>query len=361
MKVVLGTRCEGGATMSDSIASIHNGFTHATGGRILDPFGHELLLFGVQEFNDWWNQFESFFASPIGRKLIYAATDEEEYSLGKHPYIQPKKWFSKKKSYSALLQRWRAMGWGVYDLESDSILSPAHPTLTVGFALAAKEHFVQKRFRLEWDQRSSDYISIDFSEKNEPMSDVHQAPLLNWGEETTLSHGKEELNHEIQLRSFGFFIGQQRGLFVPSQVLNRLYFGLQGRPLRDARSVQQDMEVEGLEQSIMPLFQASVAASKFMFESSNYGLFVQQESDWNDHVELRLSQRGFGVLSEQGCSLSSTNSLEATLHSPHPGYSLGLIWGMWERAHGSPFRMKVEIGIDALIFSLYPRQMDYET
>ena len=55
-----------------------DGFDFRADGFFLDAFGAPCVLLGTVEFTDFWNAFDACFSSPMGRKLIYAATDAEE-------------------------------------------------------------------------------------------------------------------------------------------------------------------------------------------------------------------------------------------------------------------------------------------
>ena len=61
-----------------------DGFDFRADGFFLDAFGAPCVLLGTVEFTDFWNAFDACFSSPMGRKLIYAATDAKKTSCGAH-------------------------------------------------------------------------------------------------------------------------------------------------------------------------------------------------------------------------------------------------------------------------------------
>ena len=67
----------------------------------LDAFGAPCVLLGTVEFTDFWNAFDACF-SPMGRKLIYAATDAEEDILRGTQQIEFGKWFGRRRAASVL-------------------------------------------------------------------------------------------------------------------------------------------------------------------------------------------------------------------------------------------------------------------
>ena len=50
-------------------------------GHIFDSDGNHLLLWKAMEFESWWIHFEKIIGVPMGRKLVNAATDEEEFHI----------------------------------------------------------------------------------------------------------------------------------------------------------------------------------------------------------------------------------------------------------------------------------------
>ena len=139
------------------------------------PFGQPCVLMGVVEFSKFWHQLDASFESPLGRKLIYAATDAEERILSYYPSVQFGRWFGKRKAKKRLQKRALEMGWGEFG--EASISGPAHDGLTVGFSLAHYEHMSKQRANVEWNQVSADMIHLEYSRKTRTSRLLHSSPL----------------------------------------------------------------------------------------------------------------------------------------------------------------------------------------
>ena len=62
---------------------LHQTFSFGSNGYHSDDLGHGCVLMGTVEFQHFWNALDACFESPLGRKLIYAATDAEELIIAK--------------------------------------------------------------------------------------------------------------------------------------------------------------------------------------------------------------------------------------------------------------------------------------
>lgn len=346
--------------MVDDSSSRHAEFLHTNYGTIIDPSGRKVLLFGVNEFNEWWGCFESYFEAPIGRKLIYAASDDEEHHLGTDTNYNIPKWFGKKTVLQRMNRRWTAMGWGVYSPLDTRIQSPCHDALGAGFALAHYEHQNGKRFQMEWRQLNSEFIQLDFTEKLDEIPLAPKAARPAW----VLERGHSDvttrvLEHELDLRSFGFFMGQERAMFLPISVFYRLYHSVLGRPFQAGLKWSNTLDIEGLDDSSLSLVEALTASSSAMFTSSDYTIFVQTQSDWEDHIKTRIGSRGLGMVNVEEFVAGSSPYVRMTLHSPLPGLALGLLIGMWHRAHGTPCASEVVFNGETTSIYLHPRMVEY--
>ena len=89
-----------------------DGFEFRDDGFFFDADGSACVLVGTVEFSDFWNAFDACFSSPLGRKLIYAATDAEEAHLAKTQQAKFGKWFGRRRAEAYLSGRAACMGWG---------------------------------------------------------------------------------------------------------------------------------------------------------------------------------------------------------------------------------------------------------
>ena len=313
--------------MIDEASSRHSEFLQTQFGTIIEPSGAKVILFGVNEFNEWWSCFESYYEAPIGRKLIYAASDDEEHHLGTDTSYEIPKWFGKKTVFQRMNARWITMGWGVNAPLDARIQSPCHDLLGAGFALAHYEHQNGKRYQMEWRQLNSEFIKLDFTEKLDEIPLAPKAVMPAWvlerehpGITTT------NLEHELELRSFGFFMGRERAMFLPISVFYRLYYSVLGRPFQAGLKWSNTLHIEGLDHSSTSLVEA-------------------------------LS--GFGAITVEEFVAGSSPSVRMSLNSPLPGLALGLLISMWERAHGAPCTSEVIFNTESALIYLHPRKVEY--
>ena len=154
--------------------SAHDGFSFQRDGFFFDAHGAPCMLVGSVEFRTFWNTLDTLFETPLGRKLIYAATDGEEYLLNQHPTFGFGRLFGKKRVKNLLEERWHSMGWGKH--MDHTIASPVHDAFVVGIALAHAEHLRRERLELNWRQLSVDEIQVDYENKKSPMMSGVPAP-----------------------------------------------------------------------------------------------------------------------------------------------------------------------------------------
>lgn len=331
-------------------------FTFGADGFFYDPFGEPCVLVGVVEFSKLCQHLDSMFESPLGRKLIYAATDAEERVLSNHPTVQFGRWFGRSKAQRRLKERASQMGWGGFDAEH--VTSPAHDALTVGFSLAHHEHLSQCRANVEWSQASAEVIHLTYSPKNETMTPAPVPQHLTW---FGLQHGgssEERLEIELDRRVNAFFHGEERSFFLPVNVFKHLLTSLLGRPLSPEFSPAFHLEIDqSLEHG--EAFRTMIHASCLAFEASDRPVYVQSSSDWKGHLTDRLTKRGFGRTVVEKSILDGDGSSVFSVQSSVAPVTIGLLIGMWQRAHGTIGDAKIEVAANSILVHLSLRGVDY--
>ena len=341
--------------MSNASEAAWAPFKFGADGFFLDPFGQPCVMMGVVEFSKFCLHLDALFESPLGRKLIYAATDAEERILSMHSSVQFGRWFGKSKAKNRLHQRAMEMGWGEFG--DASVSGPAHDALTVGFSLAHHEHISQQRANVEWNQLNADMIHLEFSAKNEPITPAPSPPHLPWfgSEPQGLSSGP--LDIELDRRASSFFNGDERSFFLSSHVFWNLFGSLLGRPLSGDFSARFSLEIEeSIEHA--STFRAVIIAAIQAFEANERPVYVLSAGDWDGHFEDRLTKRGFGRVRVEQSILDEETSL-FSVQSPVAPVAIGLLIGMWQRAHGVVGEVKIELATDALLVRISPRRVDY--
>ena len=85
-------------------------FTFRTDGLFFDPQHHACVLMGTAEFASFWHAFDGCFSSPLGRKLIYAATEARKPCCASAEDFQYGRWFGRRPHSANLRQRSHRMG-----------------------------------------------------------------------------------------------------------------------------------------------------------------------------------------------------------------------------------------------------------
>ena len=308
-----------------------DGFEFRDDGFFFDTDGSACVLVGTVEFNDFWNAFDACFSSPLGRKLIYAATDAEEAHLAMTQRAKFGKWFGRRRAEAYLNGRAACMGWGVF--QHHRITSPAHDALTVGFLLAHREHLANERLNLEWNQPTSDQISLTLRPNQRATTAPPPVHALAWlasnGEENRPSNPRLlDLDH----RGATLYAGEAKSFFLPVAVVQRLVGDLRGRPIEvDGATNHWELD-EAIEDGV--LFKAVAHAANIAYNNTDRLVYLQSRSDWGGHLSLQISDRGFGHVEVIRSILDGDDCTEFLIHSSLPAVVAGTVFGMWCRAHG---------------------------
>lgn len=342
--------------MSEPSSPDMDAFTFGDDGYFYDPLGQPCVLMGAVEFSKFWHHLDACFESPLGRKLIYAATDAEERVISKHPNLQFGRWFGKAKVLRRLQKRAREMGWGRF--VEDHISAPVHDGLTVGFSLAHHEHLHQQRATMEWHQISADAIRLTFAKKEDPMVPAPVPQRLPWfgSEHPGSLTGAIELN--LDVRANVFFNGEERSFFLSNHVFFHLFESLFGRPMakESSRSFRLDLEASYEHGDVLA---SVIFAASSSFLSSDRPIYVQTPSDWAGHFSARLTQRGFGTVRVEQSILENHDRSVFIVKSPVAPLAIGQLIGMWQRAHGTIGDVRVEPADDGVRVSLGLRRVEY--
>ena len=333
----------------------HSGFTFGSNGYHFDDLGHGCVLMGTVEFQHFWNALDAGFESPLGRKLIYAATDAEERIIAIEGRFKPGRWFGRNRVREALQQRSASMGWGRF--QAEFIAHPAHDALSVGFSLAHKEHLDGCRFNVEWRQRSSDAIATTFTKKEGEMTAPNLPRTPSWSGTHRLPSSSEPLNVELDVRGSGFYVGEARSMFLPVSLFDHLFESLAGRPVVDTTQ-EIEVSVEGDVEEV-PALKAVVHAACTAFGQTDRSIYVQNAADWSGHLDAHFSRRGFGQIDVEEHLSDGKRVTVFRVQSLVVPFVLGSLIGMWKRAYGTRVHSTIARVENAWKLSLSEPSVDY--
>ena len=330
-------------------------FTFGNDGLFLDALGGPCVLFGTVEFQNFIHALDAIFDSPLGRRIIYAATDAEERSVSGHAMFQFGRYLGRRRVEQALQQRAKSMGWGWF--ERQQILSPAHDGLTVGFLLAHAEHLSKSRYELDWNQRSSEHIQATFHPKEGKMVPAPSAHLLNWSDTSTKTTSVASVELDLDVRDATFFSGEARSFFLPLDVLHHLTSGLRGRPVGRMPSLSTAQVSEDLDEP--DVLKAIVYAAMQAYNRTEHTIFLQSKDDWRGHLLAKISRRGFGTVEVESSPLNGDDCTRFLIRSPAPAMVAGMLLGMWQRAHGKRFVASFDLEPSGLVVEVAEPSVDY--
>jgi len=317
---------------------LHHLFSFGSNGYHSDDLGHGCVLMGTVEFQHFWNALDACFESPLGRKLIYAATDAEELIITKADRFAYGRWFGRRRAEVALQHRSVIMGWG--RIQPDAISHPAHDALSVGFSLAHKEHLVGRRLNVDWHQHSADAITTTFKPKDGEMTAPLPPRSPSWSGRRGTPSGTNSPEPELDVRESGFFLGEARSMFLPVDVFHHLFAVLAGRPTVAASTSGDVHVVESVDEPAV--LKAIIHAACAAFERTNRPIYVQSASDWDGHFTVHFTERGWGRVEVEQSVLDGEQATVFYVESPVVPFVLGSLVGMWKRAHGKRVESTVE-------------------
>ena len=333
----------------------HEGFCFSGDGFFYDLDGLPLVLVGKIEFLHFWNGLDSCFSTPLGRKLIYAATDAEERVLANNDRYKFGRFFGHKRVQRILRQRALNMGWGVFG--DQQITAPVHDALSVGFALAHEEHLHRLRFDMEWNQPSQDLILIDYSQKQGNLSSAPNPTPFEWMSSGNNNASEALFELELDIREHRFFSGDEQSFFLHVSVFKHLFSALVGRDsvvhscMRDAIV---DDDVQHAE-----VVRVVAHASLEAFNQSEDAIYVQKAEGWNGHLMNKFTRRGLGLVKVLQSILNGDQQSVFHINSPIAPFVAGTLVGMWQRAHGMRASVRFSRAENALVLHLSEPTVDY--
>lgn len=310
-------------------------------GFIFDSDMNCYMLWKQHEFNRWWRNFESLFKHPLSRAFINSVVDDLEF----HQRLSsPHGFFRKKKFLSELLNLANFYGGGSIDLFKKEIVNSANPLFSVGLASYALEVFHQKRYKIRWNEPTPQVVqlSLEINRELPPPRSVRPFP---WSEKK-LSVGIVEskpLSDLLVLKELGHLeIDGERHMILPVSLMERFSSTcLPHAPeMSDLDWIQCPSDWSNPDISIISLIISSVVE---LFSISERAVYITGKDSWAAYLNAYMSEQGWG---DAAVLEYDPNSYETTLifsKSSITPFSIGLVAGIWERAHGRKFHLNLKL------------------
>ncbi len=331
--------------MSTKTGLSHESLCH-NDGFIFDTDLNRYMLWKQHEFNQWWRSFESLFTHPLSRTFINSVVDDLEF----HGRLSaPHGFFKKKKFYSQLSQLTNFYGSGIIDVTKKEITNGANSLFSVGLASYALEVFHQKRYKIRWNEPKPRVVQLSL-EINRDLPPPGSVRLFPWSEKMTMRSDVDTkpVSDSFVVKEIGHFeIDGERYMILPASLLDR--FASTCSPhapqLIDEDWIQCPTDWSKPDISIMSLIISSIVE---LFSISERSVYITGKDSWEAYLRTYLSGQGWG---EATIVEYDSHSYDATLivsKSSITPFSIGLVAGIWERAHGRKFHLNLEVINDSI-------------
>ena len=321
-------------------------------GQLIHPLFGEVVLWKQHEFHSWWNQFETVIDHPLSRTFINGVVDSLEF---KNPMRKVSGLFWKKKFNKESERIGSQLGWGTFQIEQQKVYDSAHPLLSVALGQYLLEAYHNQRFKVRWVEPRPQTVQIE----TESSPDLpHPKPLvpLPWSREDDVEitdlllivdqHSQTELKFE-----------GERVALIPIESMDRFLLGC--LPYASQQDVQWFDAHSCKLDSFEYLLRAIIQSISDMFLKGEQPVYIIDESSWTAYIENYICERGWGNAHVTSYDTSDfTLELTIPMQSQLP-FTIGLLCGMWERAHGRAYRLSLRNENDTFIVQIQSL-LDYE-
>jgi len=305
-------------------------------GRIYDALIGDVIIWKQHEFHTWWNTFESHVNHPLSRTFVNAFVDALEL---KGLLNTKRGLFGQRKFDKELKLLSSTLGWGFVDLQQRCVTQSAHSLLSVALAQYALETLGQCRYKVRWVEPRPQAVQLDLeTSSNLPSPQSHHLPpwcSLHLDSQRRGSNPTFDIVNDYELRLEG-----ERVVLVPIQAIER--FLVACKPYGSPSSMdwfESNVEMNDSNQQLLGTIIQSIAS---MFLKSDKPVYIIDESSWQSYIDHYLHERGWGsldVTNYDGSTFELSGSLKKGSHLP---FTLGILCGMWERAHGRAYRVSLD-------------------
>ena len=233
-------------------------------------------------------------------------------------------------------------GSGSIDLTKNEIVNGAHSLFSVGLASYALEVFHQKRYKIRWNEPTPRVVQLSLDDNADlpPPSSIRPFPwskILDVGTQIK----SNALTDQLVIKEAGHLeVDGERFMIVPVSLLERFFSTCLPHAPRvmDADKIQYPDNWSESDNSILSVIISSVVD---IFSRSERSVYINGKDSWDAYLRAYMFDQGWG-----GAILTSydSDSYETILTLPKAPlfpFSIGLIAGIWERAHGREFKLVI--------------------
>ena len=303
-------------------------------GQLIHPLFGEVVLWRQHEFHSWWNQFEAIIDHPLSRTFINGVVDSLEF---KNTMPRIGGLFRKKKFKKESDNIGSQLGWGAFQLEKQNVVQSAHPLLSVALGQYLLETYHEQRFKVRWVEPRTQTVQIE-TESSPDLPRPKPLEPLPWS-----------IDDEVKITDSSLMVDQhsqyelkfegERVVLIPIESMERFLLGcLPYVPHQDVKW----FDTVSLEfDTLKHLLRAIIQSISGMFLKSEQPVYIIDASSWTAYIENYICERGWGCAQVTDYDTSDyTLELTMSMQSQFP-FTVGLLCGMWERAHGRAYRLSM--------------------
>ena len=245
--------------------------------------------------------------------------------------------FRKKKFQKEMEKIMNDLGWGTFLLEQQRIVHSAHPLLSVALGQYFLESYGNERFKIRWIEPMPQTVQLE----TEPSSQLpHPQPhkQFPWSLEHDVEAGNSTITVDVHPENELRYEGE-RVIPIPVKSLDRFFAGC--LPYVSEQQEQWFDEETFQLNSHNHLLKTIIKSISEMFLKSERPVYIIDETSWTAYIEHYICERGWGAAHVIDYdTLTYTLEFKIPMQIQFP-YTLGLMCGMWERAHGRAYRISL--------------------
>lgn len=321
---------------ADLILALRDNFTFRDG-LIIDKVGHCWYRWRSDGLDAWWRIFEEIIDAPMGRKLANSACDEEEGLLNSGS-LDFTGLFRRKKATQALEYRWWLHGWGKPNIKPPNFTSTGLTPLFAGIFQADFERINSKRYRMRWEEKSSENCVLTLDESDLPV--VASKPRGK-----TFSDGD---SYDIKVESSWKIDGLKHHL-LPVGIFMRLQESCAGLTANISEDERNSWP------AISDGFLAFALAAKRLFIAGEEIFLAADANGWLDSCKSFFGPMGMSY-PISSTELDSNGGIELKFTEiPLLSLTAGFLAGAWVRCEGRPVKVAIREEDNFTFISLQTR------
>ena len=345
----------GSSQTAHALVNDLTGEFHMANGQILDGYGGSWIVWKTTDLYAWWHAFEATCQTPLGRKLMNACADQEEFLLRRSGFLLGGRFLKKRRQSGIIDARWKRYGWGAIDSNHQTANSLLFGPIVAGFALATKEQINTQRYKLEWRQTGQRLIQFDWTQDASTLPPAPEVPSLPWGSTPKLGLEQVDVFSDFTWANQGWSISGESVCLLPMDAFSRLF--------HTCRAYQHSLTTEQVDAWSTPditsgsrtVFLMISASMSHLVNGSEQPIYIENIASWASLANHYLKPFGWGApISIE--SLGTDHGVRFELEdSPVLPFLTGWLVAMWERGHGRTSKFKLTKSSDTWVLEVDSR------